>query len=176
MQRYKVFLNIVKIYILYFIVLLFLRKLLKNIGELYDKLPLVNIVYNLTVKQKYLTILFFIVLGYIYLILKELPDPNNHFTVCLFKNITKYPCPACGTTRGMVYIINGYFLKAILMNPLSYLTIMGTIVVYIWILRDLITKKESLFPFIKQKAPAWFIVLVILLTIANGIWNVYKGL
>ena len=148
----------------------------KFIKKIYDKIPGIKKLYNLNIRQKYFAILIGIILLYLYLYIAGLPDENNTFTVCLFKNITGYPCPACGTTRGMKLLVRGYFKQSILMNPLSLLTIIVSIVSFIWIIIDLIKKKETFFPFVNQKVPFWFIIIIIILTISNWIWNIYKGI
>ena len=148
----------------------------KTIKKLYDKIPLVKKLYNLNNRQKYFFILIGIICLYIYLYISGLPDKNAHFTVCIFKNITGYPCPACGTTRGMKYLVHGFFKESILTNPLGILTITASIISFIWIVIDLIKKQETFFPFTNKKVPAWFIIIIIILTASNWIWNISKGL
>ena len=150
--------------------------MLKKINQFYNKIPLLNKLHNLNIRQKYFVILIGIIIVYIYLFVSGLPDPNNTFTICFFKNVTGYPCASCGTTRGLKYFVHGYFKKALLMNPLSYLTIIASITSFIWITSDLIKKKETFFPFVNRKVPFWFIIIVIIITAANWIWNIQKGL
>lgn len=153
----------------------FMKKFLQTISLIYNKLPFVNLIYNLTDQQRRFGILILIILGYVYLIWEGMPDPNDTSSVCIIKNVTGYPCPACGTTRGSIYLTRGFFKKALLTNPLSYLIVFGSLTAYVWVLRDFIKEQETFFPFINKPKPIWFIIIVILLTIANGVWNIYKG-
>ena len=147
----------------------------KKINKIYNKVPILNKLYNLNIRQKYFAILIGIIIIYIYLFFSGLPDPNSNFTICMFKRITHIPCASCGTTRGLKYFVHGYFYKALLMNPLSYVTVLASIISFIWIPIDLVKKQETFFSFINRKVPIWFIIIVIILTIANWIWNIYKG-
>ncbi len=152
-----------------------MKNFLKKIGEFYNKLPFVGILHGQNIRQKYFTILIVITLGYIYLIFKGVPDGEEHAAVCLIKNVTGYPCPACGTTRASMFFIHGYLKESLLMNPLGFLTIIGSITTFFWVIIDLVRKKETFFPTVNRKMPNWFIIIVIFLTIANGVWNIYKN-
>ncbi len=37
---------------------------------------------------------------------------------CVFKALTGFPCPTCGSTRSLVHLSHGRFLAALAMNPL----------------------------------------------------------
>jgi len=153
-----------------------MKKLLKNIGEFYNKLPFVGLMYKKdNTRQKYFFMLFAIIVGYIYLIIKGVPDGEEHAPVCLIKIVTGYPCPSCGTTRASMFFVHGYFKESILMNPLGALTVIASIITFTWVTIDLIKRQETFFPFVNRKMPSWFIILAILFTIANEIWNLYKG-
>ena len=144
---------------------------MKKIKSFIDRIYLKR---KFSVKEKYWVILFFNLVAYIYLIFSKLPSPDNHFTICIFKNITGYPCAACGTTRGLKHFVRGNFHEALIMNPLSYFTILVSITSIIWIIRDLLKKEETLFPFINKKLPIPLIILVIILTALNWYWNIVK--
>jgi len=45
---------------------------------------------------------------------------DKYVDLCLFKRITGYPCPTCGTTRGVLALLNGEFIKAWLYNPMVF--------------------------------------------------------
>jgi len=128
-----------------------------------------------TVHEKYFIILFVVFIFFMYFIIKDIPDPSYKKSICIFKNLTHYPCPGCGTTRGIRYLFHGYFEKALLMNPLSYLTVLFAIATPFLIIKDLIKKETKYLNIIKLKIPNYMIVIVILLTILNWIWNLYKG-
>jgi len=40
--------------------------------------------------------------------------------LCLFKRLTGYPCPTCGSTRGMLHILQGDLAGAWTFNPLLF--------------------------------------------------------
>lgn len=128
-----------------------------------------------TVYERYIFILISIFVVFLYLIFTEIPAPDNHFSICIFKNITGVPCAACGTTRGLKYFVRGYFEQAFYMNPLSYFTVIVAFVLIIWIIRDFIKKEETFFPFLAKKIPIPIIFIIIILTALNWYWNILKG-
>ena len=99
--------------------------------------------------------------------------------VCVFKKATGIPCPSCGATRSMIALINGDFLKAVLLNPIGLLLLGGLVIFPVWLLHDLALKKNSFHVFyatvektIRQKQVAWPLIILLLL---NWCWNIYKG-
>ncbi len=130
--------------------------------------------YVLNYKHKYLIIMVCIVTLYVYVIIKGLPSATTTGTVCIFKNITTIPCPGCGTTRGVRYLLHGYFERAFMLNPLSYFTVLISIILPFWMLRDVIRQSPSLLEVLKKKMSNYVIFLIIIITIANWIWNIYK--
>jgi len=64
----------------------------------------------LSKKNEYIIFLILLISGYSTFFFYE-PYSNNH-TLCLFKNITKIPCPGCGMYRGTYELLNGNFLLA----------------------------------------------------------------
>jgi hypothetical protein len=101
-------------------------------------------------------------------------------TICLFKNVSSLPCPACGSTRSAMLITQGELKKAALQNPLGFLLVLGLFSLPIWLLHDLITRRASLFQFSQSinevlKKPQYSYPLIILILI-NWCWNIFKGL
>jgi hypothetical protein len=45
---------------------------------------------------------------------------HTHIELCLFKRITGYPCPTCGSTRGVLHILRGDVPAAWTFNPLLF--------------------------------------------------------
>jgi len=39
--------------------------------------------------------------------------------LCLFRNLTGYPCPGCGITRAVVCLAHGQFAEALRFHPLA---------------------------------------------------------
>jgi len=98
---------------------------------------------------------------------------------CLFYKITRVPCPSCGATRSAIALLQGNLREALYFNPLGIVVLLIAIMLPVWILIDVITRKESLFSFynwINKKFSFFNIVTIslILLLLCNWIWNIYK--
>ncbi len=101
------------------------------------------------------------------------------FSVCVTKRIWGIPCPSCGSTRSVLAIVNGNIPDAFYYNPLGFLFFVGILVLPIWLVFDLITKKQSLYityshleNYLKRNIIlSWLLAGSIL---ANWIWNFYK--
>lgn len=128
------------------------------------------------VNYKYYLISIATAASYFSLSTKPNPNGSNHFTICIFHNITGYPCPACGTVRGLKYFFHLDFYNSIMINPLSTIIGIGMIISFFWIIYDLIKRKTTYKDFIKRKVPAWIVIILILLTIINEYWNIQKGI
>ena len=114
-------------------------------------------------------------------ILNSLTHPviANHYGVCFSKQIYGISCPACGTTRSVLFILKGELLNALYMNPLGFIALAFIVMVPIFILLDVLAKrnhlqKAYLFLESKLKEPKYFI-LVFILIIGNWIWNFVKN-
>ena len=59
------------------------------------------------------------------------------------KNLTRIPCPSCGSTRSVASIFEGNFREAILLNPLGYVIFFSLLILPIWIIMDLYKKNDS---------------------------------
>jgi len=121
--------------------------------------------------------------GYTYLIFSIYQADNiesKDIKGCIFKSITTIPCPSCGTTRSVKLLIKGQFLDAAMVNPFGPIVGFIMLTVPVWIIADLILKKQTLYNwyhktehFIRIK---WVAITLILLTLLNWIWNIYKNL
>lgn len=138
----------------------------------------------MTIDRNRLYLMMFIVclVGYIWLFFNLENDntENNSFAECIFKRTTNIPCPSCGSTRSIVLLTKGHFIQAFKTNPLGY--IVATIMLFapIWMIVDMVTKRETLFEFY-QKMEAFlrrrqYAIPLIFLIIINWIWNIAKGL
>lgn len=99
---------------------------------------------------------------------------------CMFKNITGIPCPSCGTTRGILLLINFDFIDAFMTNPFSYIVMLLMILIPVWILFDLLFKSNSFlktyfYMDLRLKEPK-IIIPIFIAIIINWIWNLSKGL
>lgn len=101
-------------------------------------------------------------------------------SVCIFKNVTGIPCPACGSTRSVVSFLQGDLYEAIQGNPVGIFLLLFGAVSLLWIILDLLLKKESYYRlYLKMEAllrkPLVFIPAILLL-LGIWIWNIAKGL
>jgi len=46
------------------------------------------------------------------------PGKTGFFPVCMFRFLTGYTCPGCGSTRALHQILHGHFVAAFMLNPL----------------------------------------------------------
>ena len=54
--------------------------------------------------------------GVAYLFVFE-PGKTGLFPVCLFRFLTGYQCPGCGSTRAMHQLLHGHIVAAFMLNP-----------------------------------------------------------
>ena len=117
--------------------------------------------------------------GFIYLLCHLQNSENTPFGVCIFKNITGFPCPSCGTTRAVQLLLQGNVLASLQMNPFGILVALIMAIVPFWIAFDLILKKETLYKSYKKTEEIiqikWLAAILILVVILNWIWNIYKN-
>ena len=132
------------------------------------------------VKKFYFLILFILIVAFfwIYIIKNQFIPKELNF--CFIKSVSGFPCPTCGATRSLIFLLNGYFLKSLLTNPLGVLYSLLILFLPIWILFDLIFNQKTLFNFynslkLKINNKKFYIILIILICI-NWIWNIKKGL
>ncbi len=127
-------------------------------------------------RYRYFALFLLITVGIIALIYSDIPNAENHRTLCLFHNITGYPCPGCGVGRGIIFILKGYFGKALWMNPLSFIVLVFGLLSVVWIWRDIIKGKETYLPVLKTGWGKKTQIILYIVLIANWIWNIYKGI
>jgi hypothetical protein len=95
---------------------------------------------------------------------------------CPFKAITGFPCPGCGGIRAVQHIFHGEHLKALYTNPLSCILFCFCGILPIWSFYDCYTNKRTLLNFLRKPWPKKIIIIVLLIILANWIWNIIKGL
>ncbi|MCX6248885.1 MAG: DUF2752 domain-containing protein [Bacteroidetes bacterium] len=111
-----------------------------------------------------------------FLIKSNLPRWN----VCWFRQITGIPCPSCGTTHSVLSIMKGNFRQALDENILGFPAVVMILTFPLWVLTDILFKKESFYKFYKwvesllqKKWVAWT-SLILLLT--YWIWHISGNL
>ncbi len=115
--------------------------------------------------------------GYLYYNIDNLS--NETFRVCIIKNVTGYACPSCGATRAVSLLLEGKITASLLLNPFGIVIAIIMTVFPVWVLTDVILKKDSFFKAYKKseiilKKP-WLASVLILLVLLNWIWNIYKN-
>jgi hypothetical protein len=138
-----------------------------------------NSILHMNRNKLYIFLLIIIGLGYGWLIYSNNEQTTKPIS-CLFKKVTDYPCPSCGTTRSVSLLLNGQFQQAVFMNPFGYIVAVLMLVIPLWIGIDLIKKTASFYriyllveKFISKKPIAIFLLLLVVL---NWYWNIKKNL
>jgi hypothetical protein len=131
-------------------------------------------------KKLYIFILLFAIAGYSWIILSHFLLKANKplINVCLFRNVTGIPCPSCGTTHALLSIARGDFREAVRENILGYPAAGMLLVFPVWILTDLLLKKESFYRFYRRAEfflrKRWAAYLALLLLLAIWGWNLFR--
>lgn len=101
-------------------------------------------------------------------------------TVCLFKRLFHIPCPSCGSTRAIAALMQGEVKEAFLLNPIGILLALMLVGIPLWILVDVILKKDYYYLFYKKTdelfGKKYVFLFFALLVLANWAWNITKGL
>ena len=128
----------------------------------------------------YLLLLLFSLAGYGWLAWNFFQITPSAFTPCPFKTITGMPCPSCGTTRAILLLSQGQLTESLWLNPLGIIIGSLMVILPIWLLYDIVTKKDTLYKSyrnfentIRLRRVA---IVLILLILTNWIWNIQKGL
>ncbi len=96
--------------------------------------------------------------------------------VCPFKAIWGIPCPGCGGTRTARALLNGNFLYALSINPLSCLIILLFIIMWIWSIWDGWKYKNTLYDVLAKQWSNRTLFIGTIIIVINWIFNIYKGL
>ena len=134
----------------------------------------------MTRNKLYSLLLIACLAGFIHLFYNIHTLQSQTFQVCIIKNVSGYPCPSCGTTRAVTLLLKGRFIESLVLNPIGIVVAIIMIIFPIWILIDIILKKETFYFWYKKaegtiKKP-WLASILIVLVLLNWIWNTYKHL
>ena len=131
----------------------------------------------------YLIVMLACLLGSTYLWIQKtniLPALSGESDTCLIKSISGVPCPSCGTTRSVVELLDGQFISSLQWNPMGIMVFLIMVISPLWIIADMIFKKESFLRFYSRTEyhlkSKWIAIPAIGLVIINWIWNICKGL
>lgn len=118
--------------------------------------------------------------GFIYLFYSIQKEQQETVGVCIIKNVTGYACPSCGTTRAVLLLFKGKITDSLLLNPFGIIVAIIMTVFPLWVLTDIVLKKETFFKTYKKTESMirkpWLAIVLILLVLLNWIWNLYKNL
>lgn len=103
---------------------------------------------------------------------------GDGLSVCLFKRMYHMPCPACGSTRAAMEILQDHWAEAFRLNPLGYVCVVALGLLPVWLLHDLCLRHATLYAFYRRAEKALarkkvFIGLM-LLVILNWAWILYN--
>ena len=134
---------------------------------------------NWSKKQFYYFLLISCIIGYAWILFNFL-NPDKSYSICFLKNLVHIPCPACGSSRAIMFLLNGNIKQSILTNPLGIIIFIALILLTILLIVDFVKNSNIVWKYyIKFEA---FIIKKIIwiplsvLIILNWIWNIYKGL
>lgn len=117
---------------------------------------------------------------YVYLVIIVVAGYALFSFPCIFHTVTGYPCPACGTRRALLALVNGNIKESLLTNPYGLLFVLLAAFCLAGIISDFIRKKHWfrnwLIKIERSLANKYILSLIVLLTIMNWIWNIHKGL
>ena len=122
-------------------------------------------------KYKYLIIIILLISGYFLLFFST---ALNNQSFCIFKNITGIPCPSCGSTRATLLLFHGEFGKSISINPFGIITNLLILLSIVWMVMDIILSRDTFLPFLKKTWDFRIQLIIILIVVANWIWNIVK--
>lgn len=118
--------------------------------------------------------------GYVWILLSANYITSHETSVCLLKNITGIPCPSCGSTRSVLSLVHGNMVDALYWNPFGFIIMTILIITPLWIIYDIILKRDSLLRLYRtieiqmQKKIVYFPAIT--LVVMNWVWNIMKGL
>jgi hypothetical protein len=98
--------------------------------------------------------------------------------LCIFKNITGLPCPACGSTHAVLKLLQLDWLGAFLYNPFGYVLALGMLIIPAWLAYDLCINGSTFFRFYLRfesfVRTRWVACTLVAIVAANWIWNICK--
>jgi hypothetical protein len=95
-------------------------------------------------------------------------------TFCLFKGLTGWPCPTCGSTRAVARLFDLDPAGALAMNPFTTLV---AVVIGAWAVVDLLLlpRRRALRVSVSPKAGRWLRVAALVGFVANWVYLLFAG-
>ena len=94
---------------------------------------------------------------------------SNFVDLCLFKRFTGYPCPTCGTTRGILSLLHGKYIEAWYYNPLVFT--IGIIVIIDLLFKFIFSRTIKISFKKSERKFVWLFAL--LLFLANWVYVIF---
>jgi hypothetical protein len=120
-------------------------------------------------------------LGYSWLMFVLFSYGNTNSTdikVCIFRNITGIPCPACGSSRAIVSLIHGNIVSSLLTNPFGIIIATVMLVLPFWLIYDFISMEKTLYFFFQKTnhflGKKTIVIILVVVVLANWVWNIFK--
>ena len=130
-------------------------------------------VYN-NYKIKYLLTIAAILSGYLFLIIFDNFSNHTHYNLCLFKLITKIPCPGCGMGRATLALLRGDVSLSLAFNILCIPFSVAITVSLTWLVIDLFRNRNTFFKYLEREMDLKFKILLYLIITINWIINIYR--
>lgn len=100
---------------------------------------------------------------------------NSHIpVVCIFKKITNIPCVGCGSTRALICLSKGEILNALYYNPLTIILVIVFLVFMAIAVKDVVCKTSTVDKILHKKLSKGEYIIIILVFIANWVFNIVK--
>jgi len=130
----------------------------------------------MNLQKKYHLLLLAIVGGYFFVGISAYFQSKSTHSVCVFKNLTGYPCPGCGSTRATILLFKGNLIESLLLNPVGLIINIMALTTLFMIIRDLWLNKSDFNKLITRKIHPIILIIIVILVLLNWAWNISKGL
>jgi len=119
-----------------------------------------------------------LITGFSWVLLNLLYD-SSLSTVCIIKNLSGLPCPTCGVTDSMVFILNGDLLSAIEANAIGAPLVLLVLTLFVIGIYNLVVRKLTVSELytgyeIWIKKNPWKVYLGVALISMNWLWVLFK--
>ncbi len=116
-------------------------------------------------KRSHIEVVKYIIINIFLLIIIYLLYLNN-IRICLIYNLFKIPCPGCGLTSSVIYLLKGDIIKSLQYNIITIPLMITYSVISIWYIIDKIKGKSTLKKKVEENRKKLIIVSLIILCIS----------
>ncbi len=122
---------------------------------------------------RYLLAIFCITAGYSVLFISSYLNVAPDIIRCPFKILTTIPCPGCGMSRATLFLFKGDIVESLHSNLLCIPFTLCIAIAFIWMITDLIKKKETFTPFMHRAFSGYTKWIVFIVLLFNWGINIY---